>query len=145
MLSAGSITTGRTMANLSSVAVRDYMTRDLVTFTPNMEVMQALRLLVKHGHSGAPVLDDDGKLAGMLSEKDCLQVAVLADFEGVSPGLVGDFMTHDVATVSPDTDLLEVAGRFIDATYKRLPVIESGQLVGQISRSDVLRAINDLH
>lgn len=131
------------MANLSTVTVRDYMARDLVTFTPDMAITSALSLLVRHGHSGAPVVEDD-RLVGMLSEKDCLRVALVANFEGVEPGSVRDFMTSGVVTVAPDVDLLEVASRFVDAPFKRMPVVENGRLVGQISRSDVLRAIHDL-
>ena len=132
------------MSNIGTVTVRQYMTTRLVTFTPDMEVMSALAQLVQHGHSGAPVVDGAGQLIGMLSEKDCLKVAVMANFEGVSPGKVSDYMTANVKTVGPDTSLLEVAGIFSDAPFKRLPVIDGGRLVGQISRSDVLRAINDL-
>lgn len=129
---------------LGTVKVRDYMSTRLVTFGPYMEVMAALRLLVEHGHSGAPVVDEQGRLIGMFSEKDCLKVAIMSSYEGVSPGMVQEFMTATVSTVSPDTSLLEVASRFVDAPFKRLPVLEGGKLLGQISRSDVLRAINDL-
>jgi CBS domain-containing protein len=131
------------MANLSTVTVRDYMATELVTFTPDMAVTNALSLLVKHGHSGAPVVEE-GRQVRLLSEKDCLKVAPVANFAGLEPGSVRDFMTSSVATVTPDTDLLEVASRFVDAPFKRLPVVENGQLIGQISRSDVLRAIHDL-
>jgi CBS domain-containing protein len=132
------------MASLSSVTTREYMATELITFSPYMDVMAALRMLVKHGHSGGPVVDDAGALVGMLSEKDCLKVAVLSNYEGVSPGLVRDFMAASVISVTPETTLLDVASRFIDAPFKRLPVVEGGRLVGQISRSDVLRAIDDL-
>ena len=132
------------MTVISTKTVRDYMTTRLLTFTPDMEVMAALRLLVTRGHSGAPVVEDDGRIVGMLSEKDCLKVAVLANYEGVSPGVVRDFMSTKVASVSPDISLLEVAGRFIDAPFKRFAVVENDKLVGQISRSDVLRAIDEL-
>jgi CBS domain-containing protein len=132
------------MTAISSKTVRDYMTTRLLTFTPDTEVMAALRQLVTRGHSGAPVVEEDGSIVGMLSEKDCLKVAVLANYEDVSPGVVRDFMSSSVATVSPDTSLLEVAGRFIDAPFKRFAVVVDGKLVGQISRSDILRAIDEL-
>lgn len=131
------------MANLSAYCVQDYMTRAVLTFTPDTDVMTAIGVLVKSGHSGAPVRSADGQLLGMLSEKDCLKVAVLANYEGVSPGLVRDFMNPKADAVAPGDTLLEVASRFLDAPYKRFPVVDNGQLVGQISRSDVLRAIHD--
>lgn len=131
------------MPDLSAYSVSDYMTTNLLTFKPDTDVMSAIGTLVKHGHSGAPVCDDAGLLVGMLSEKDCLKVAVVANYEGVSPGVVRDFMSHHVASLSPELTLLEAATRFLDAPYKRFPVVESGRLVGQISRSDILRAIHD--
>jgi predicted transcriptional regulator len=132
------------MTSLGSKTVRDYMTTHLLTFTPDTEVMAAMRQLVARGHSGAPVVDAQGMVVGMLSEKDCLKVAVLAHHEDVSPGLVRDYMSTPAVTVSADTTLLELASRFIDSPLKRLVVTENGRLLGQISRSDVLRAIDDL-
>ncbi|HXG27336.1 MAG TPA: CBS domain-containing protein [Nevskiales bacterium] len=132
------------MTAISTKTVRDYMTTRLLTFTPDTEIMAAMRQLVTRGHSGAPVVDEDGHVVGMLSEKDCLKVAVLANYEGVSPGLVRDYMSPSVVSVTPDTSLLEVASRFVDAPFKRFAVVVDGKLVGQISRSDVLRAIDEL-
>lgn len=131
------------MPDLSAYTVSDYMTTSLLTFKPDTDVMTAIGALVKHGHSGAPVCDERGILVGMLSEKDCLKVAVVANYEGVSPGLVRDFMSAQVSALSPEMSLLEAASRFLDAPYKRFPVVESGRLLGQISRSDILRAIHD--
>ena len=129
---------------LHGMAVRRYMATQVVTFTPEMTIREAVATLVKYNYTGAPVIDPDGKLVGMLSEKDCLKVAVFSNAEGAAEALVGDFMTTEVDTVTPDTDLLNVAERFVGAPYKRFPVVERGKLVGQISRIDVLRAIADL-
>jgi len=130
---------------LDSKRVRDYMARNLVTFTPDTEVLSAIHQIVKHRISGAPVVDRDGKLVGMLSEKDCLKVAVVAGHEGVPAGVVEDFMSRDPATVDADDGLVDIASRFVDAPFKRFPVMENGKLVGQISRSDILRAIDELY
>lgn len=132
------------MTNLGTVPVRNYMTTKLMTFTPTMEVMTALRLLVKRGHSGAPVVDDTGKLVGMFTEKECIKAAVTANYDGSYAGQVKDFMSAKVMTLTPDSSLLEAATHFIDSPIKRLPVLDQGRLVGQISRSDVMRAIDDL-
>jgi len=61
---------------LAAAKVRDCMTASLVTFTPEMGVMEAIRVLLEKRISGAPVVDSHGHLAGMLSEKDCLRVAL---------------------------------------------------------------------
>lgn len=131
------------MSALDSITAGEYMTAELITFTADMEVMTAINALVRHGVSGAPVLDEAGQIIGLLSEKDCLQVCLTAGYEGVPAGVVGEYMTRAVMTVTPETTLLEIASRFLDSPFKRFPVVQDGRLVGQISRSDVLRAINE--
>jgi predicted transcriptional regulator len=132
------------MATLDSVRVKDYMSSKLVTFTPDMEVMAAVNLLVKHGIAGAPVVDQDGKLVGMLSERDCLQIAFIAAQDSCVAGPVSQFMSTKVETVEPDMNLTQLASMFTSKPWRRYPVLEGGKLVGQISRSDVMRAINSL-
>jgi len=132
------------MATLDTVHVRDYMTTELVTFTPDMEVMAAINQLVKHGIAGAPVVDAQGTLIGMLSERDCLNVGLIAAQDSCVAGPVRQFMSINTVTVAPDTNLTQLASMFLSKSYRRYPVIEDGKLVGQISRSDVLRAINNL-
>jgi CBS domain-containing protein len=133
------------MATLDSVQVKDYMNTQLVTFRPDMEVMAAINQMVKHGLSGAPVVDAGGKLIGMLSEKDCMQVGLIAAQDTCVAGPISQFMSTQVKAVSPDTNLTQMASMFLTQPYRRYPVVDSnGKLVGQISRSDVLRAINSL-
>jgi len=126
------------------VPVRRYMATSLLTFTPEQPIAEAIAILVRKKYTGAPVVDAAGTLIGMLSEKDCLRVAVLANTEGAGAALVGDYMTTEVESISPDATLFEAAQRFVAATYKRMPVVEGGRLVGQISRIDILRAIEAL-
>ena len=61
---------------MKSCVVKDYMARTLVTFKPETEVLDAIHELVKHRIAGAPVVDDEGNLLGMLSELDCMKVAL---------------------------------------------------------------------
>ena len=129
---------------LRSLRVREFMAQKVLTFSAEMPISDAVQALVKHRYTGAPVVDADGRLIGMLSEKDCLRVAVLANAEGAAEALVGDYMTTKVETVEPDTDLRDVAEGFMQAEFKRFPVVENGRLVGQISRADVLRAMDRL-
>jgi CBS domain-containing protein len=132
------------MATLDSVKVRDYMSTKLITFTPEMEVMRAVNILVQHGIAGAPVLNKEGKLVGMFSERDCLSVALVASQDSCIAGPVGQFMSTKVVTVDPEMNLLQLATMFVNTPYRRYPVIEDDKLIGQISRSDVMRAINSL-
>jgi CBS domain-containing protein len=124
--------------------VRDYMTRKLIVLSPDMEVLHAIGVLVENKISGAPVLDRFGKLVGMLSEKDCMRIALSAGYYGEWGGHVAEYMHSPVVTIDADTPIVEVAQRFAEREYRRYPVTEDARLVGQISRSDVLRALQEI-
>ena len=80
-------------------------------------------------------------LVGVLSQRDCLEVALTAAQDTCIAGPVAQYMSEKPQTVDPETNLTQLATMFCTAPFRRYPVIENGQLVGQISRSDVLRAI----
>jgi len=130
--------------NLKSALVRDYMAGRLVTFKPEMDVLDALHELVKHRIAGAPVVDDHGVLIGMLSELDCLKIALNAGYYGDSGGPVSEYMTPDVETIDAEMSIIDLAQKFLKCGYRRFPVLRNNRLVGQISRRDVLRALNEL-
>lgn len=131
---------------LKSVLIKDYMAKDLSTFTPDTDISVAVKFLNAHRISGAPVLDEHGNLAGILSEKDCLEVALQSSYyEDWMGGKVSEYMTPNVETVIETASVLELANMFLKSSYKRYPVLsESGKLVGQISRSDILKALEIL-
>lgn len=131
------------MASLDSVVVRDYMTTSLISFSPDTEVMRAVHDLVKHRIASAPVLDEQGQLVGMLSERDCLSIAFIASSDTCVAGPVSQFMATKVVTVTPDTSMTQLCTMFTNASHRRYPVVESGKLVGIVSRRDALRAISD--
>ena len=130
--------------NLKSALVRDYMAGRLVTFKPDMDVLDALHELVKNRIAGAPVVDDQGELIGMLSELDCLKIALNAGYYGDSGGPVSEYMTPDVETIDAEMSIIDLAQKFLDGGYRRFPVLRNNRLVGQISRRDVLRALGQL-
>jgi CBS domain-containing protein len=123
---------------------RDFMARHLITLTPDMEVMHAIGIFVERQISGAPVLDRLGTLVGMLSEKDCMRIALSAGYYGEWGGRVGEYMHAPVATIDADMPIVEVAQLFSNREFSRYPVLEDARLVGQISRSDVLRALQQI-
>lgn len=127
-----------------SVKARDYMATRLVTLTPETDIHRAIKLLLKHRISGAPVVDADGRLVGVLSKKDCFKVAFSASYHKQWGGPVADYMTRDVETIDAETDIIAVAEMFLAGPYRRFPVMSQGRLVGQISRYDVLKALEDL-
>ena len=130
---------------LHNITVKEYMSANVVTFAPTEDVLEAIHTLIERRISGSPVVDGAGNIVGMLSEKDCLKVALEAGYNEGMGGKVSEYMTKDVETVDVETSIMEVAKAFIDNPYKRYPVVDAeGQLVGQISRADVLRAIEKI-
>ena len=126
---------------IKSVFVKDYMARTIVTFKPDTDVLEAIHVLVKNRIAGAPVVDDEGNLIGMLSEYDCMKVALGAGYHGTMGGPVRDFMNVGVETVDADMSIVDLAQVFITKKLRRFPVMQDTRLVGQISRRDVLRAL----
>ena len=124
--------------------VKDYMARTLVKFKPEMDVLDAVHVLVKNRIAGAPVVDDEGSLIGMLSELDCMKVALNAGYHGDWGGPVADFMTVDTQTVDAEMSIVDLAQVFIESRFRRFPVVQNNRLIGQISRRDVLRALAKL-
>lgn len=126
---------------LRTIKVSDYMAANLITFKPEMEMRLAITYLVEKRISGAPVVDDHGNLVGVLSEQDCMKMALSAGYHEDLGGLVKEFMSTKVVTIDADTSILKLAQLFIDSPYRRYPVLQNNRLVGQISRRDVLRAL----
>ena len=127
---------------LGTISVRDYMASNLITLSPDTDILSAIRQIIANRISGAPVVDADGHLVGMLSERDCLKVALQADYYAEAGAKVSEFMTTDVRTIDVSTNILELAEMFVEQPYRRYPVTEAGRLVGQISVRDVLRALD---
>jgi len=127
-----------------SCLVKDYMARTLITFKPETEVLDAVHALVDRRIAGAPVVDDEGSLVGMLSEFDCMRVVLGASYHGNAGGPVRDYMTTNTQTVDAQMNIVDLAQVFVDTGFRRFPVIEGNRLVGQISRRDVLRALQTI-
>lgn len=121
--------------------VRDYMQTDPFTIEENAEIMSAVQKLVEKQISGLPVLDARGLLVGILTERDCIAVALQSGYFDESGGKVKNFMSFPVRTARPDDSLMDLATAFATIAYRRLPVVDGGRLVGLISRHDVLRAL----
>ena len=129
---------------LRSCLVKDYMAKTLVTFKPDTNVLDAVHTLVENRIAGAPVVDDQGNIVGMLSEFDCIKVALQAGYHGDYGGPVADYMSRDVKTVNLEMSIVDLAQQFAEKGYRRFPVTDRNRLVGQISRRDVLRALEVL-
>jgi len=123
--------------------IDDYMSRDLISLTPGIEINHAMNILLDQRLSGAPVLDETGRLVGVLSKKDCLKAALHASYFQEWGGTVRDYMSQNVETLEAGTDIVEAANAFLASPFRRFPVMRKGKLVGQVSRADILRALRD--
>lgn len=128
----------------SPSSVKDYMAKNLVTFSPETNVLSAIRTLLRHKISGAPVVDDNNQVIGMVSEKDCLQTFLGSSYYNEIGELVSEIMTSPVITVDANASIIEVAEKFLKNNFRRFPVLEQGELIGQISRRDILKAIKKI-
>ncbi|WP_373387453.1 CBS domain-containing protein [Pseudomonas alcaligenes] len=128
---------------LRSIKVRDYMATHLVTFKADTDLYRAIGVLLEHRISSAPVVDEQGRLIGLLAEADCLRGILSGAYFEQTGGLVGSCMNPRVETVSPDCSVIEVAERFLHGGHRHLPVVEEGRLLGQISCHDVLLAVKE--
>ncbi len=125
-------------------AVKDYMSHILVRFSPDMDVLEALRILLEKDAPGGPVVDKLGNLVGILSEKNCLSPALSASYHEEWGGRVSEFMHTEVETVEADASIADVAKLFIEREYKHFTVVKEDRLVGHISRRAVLKALEQL-
>ncbi len=123
---------------------RDCMSEWYAVLRPEMDVYEAIDLLTRKKASGAPVIDSEGCLLGILTEKDCLRVLTNSTYGELATGAVADYMSEVKHTVAPEMDLFTVAREFLATNFAVLPVLENGKPIGRISRQNMLRAILDM-
>ena len=128
---------------IQATTAAEMMTRNLVTLRPTMRVSEAIKVLLKKRISGAPVVDK-GQFIGVFSERSCMRVIVSTAYDQLPDGSIVPFVDTDPPTIGPETDLLTITLTFVDQGVRRLPVLENGCLLGQISRRDVMRKIVEL-
>ena len=120
------------------------MQRSPFTLRPDMDVMDASQFLVDRQISGAPVVDRQGHMVGILTERDCFKTTLSAGYYEELGGRVSEYMTRDVQAVDPEMSILDIARLFLRAPFRRYPVVSEGLLIGLISRRDVLKALLSL-
>ncbi|HET7201994.1 MAG TPA: CBS domain-containing protein [Steroidobacteraceae bacterium] len=124
--------------------VRTYMDTETHALSALDDIFVAVCRLIDEGVTGAPVVDDEGRVVGMLSEYECLRL--LAEGSGGEPprGRVCDYMATTFTAVQPTMDVYYVAGMFLrEPTHRRFMVLERQRLVGVVTRKDILRAVRD--
>ena len=118
---------------------RDLMSSPVRTIRPDTTIEQAQRILFRYGHSGLSVVDQSDRLVGIISRRDL----DLALHHGFNHAPVKGYMSRNLKTIVPDTPLPEIESLMVTYDVGRLPVIEAGELIGIVTRTDVLRQLHD--
>ena len=146
------------------ITAGDIMTTELITVTPDMDIAGAAKILLDNRFNGLPVVDDSGRLVGILCQSDLiaqqkkLPIPTLFTFlesviqltsrkeidkqvRKIAALTVSEAMTPEPVTVRPDTGLETVAALMVDSNLHTLPVVEGSRLVGIVGKEDVLRTL----
>ncbi len=131
---------------IQDIHVEDYMTRRLITFRPDQTMDVVIKTLITKKISGGPVVDEHNRLVGVISEGDCLKEVVRGKYNNTPnlSGQVKEHMTTEVYTIPPETNIFDAAKKFLEMKLRRFPVVKNGELLGQISQRDVMRACQNL-
>jgi CBS domain-containing protein len=148
----------------AAMKAEEVMTREVISIDPDATVLQAARLMLQHHISGLPVIDKDGNLVGVLSEGDFLRRRetkterrrsrwleflmgpgrVAAEYSHSHGSKVSEVMTPDVQTVDEVTPLEDIVELMERRRIKRVPVVCGGQVIGIITRSNLMHAMVSL-
>ena len=142
--------TGRKADNSQTRALRfpsveKFMAKGETTLTPDMTINEAIDVMLDQHLTGAPVLDKDRKIVGMITEKDCLRLLIDSAYNNLhhDDKTVADYMSPVVKTVTTDHDIFDVANEFLTTHFRKFPVVHNDKLVGQVSRRDILKAVRE--
>ncbi|HIE11197.1 MAG TPA: CBS domain-containing protein [Kiritimatiellae bacterium] len=125
-------------AMIKVVRAREIMTRTVITATAGMPLTEVISLLLRWHISGLPVVDDEGRVTGIISEHDLVNLAMDGNAEDTT---VEEVMTRQVVSFPPDAPIADIARCFSERRLRRVPIVEEGRLVGIISRRDILREL----
>ena len=117
---------------------RDLMSSPVRTIRPDTTIEQAQRILFRYGHSGLSVVEATGELVGVISRRDL----DLALHHGFSHAPVKGYMTRNLKTITPETTLPEIESLMVTYDVGRLPVLDDRELIGIVTRTDVLRQLH---
>ncbi|MEC9135447.1 MAG: CBS domain-containing protein [Bacteroidota bacterium] len=132
----------RSKKSNKTLLVSDIMRRDLVLFTKDQSIHEVMKKFIKYRISGGPVVDNTGKLIGVISEADCMKEISDSRYFNlpILDKTVAHFMTSKVDTIDASKTIFEAASMFFKTTRRRFPVLDKNRLVGQISRKDIVIA-----
>ena len=128
-------------SRLSDLKVKDIMETQFAKFTPWMPMEEAIEIFSQTGCLGGPVVTPQQFLVGVLSERDCLKMAMVSKYHNEDGGLVSRFMHKKVSSVNADMGLFDVVDRFIEHWFHVYPVTDGGRVTGVLTRKNVLKAV----
>ena len=117
---------------------RTIMSTDVVSVARHTPITEVIELLVDRDITGIPVVNDDGSLAGIVTEKDIL--SLLADVRYAS-GTVEQYMSREVVAFDVEDDFIAICECLMKGDFRRVPILSEGKLVGIVSRHDIIRYI----
>jgi len=143
---------------------KDIMTKAVITVSPDMEIVNAAKILLENRINGAPVIDETGKLVGILCQSDLIaqqkklpipsfftfldglitltsMKQMEKEVQKIAAVTVAQAMTPDPVTVQPDTDIEAVAALMVDQGFHTIPVVEEGELLGIVGKEDILKTL----
>jgi CBS domain-containing protein len=126
---------------LAKITVADYMSKKMVTIATDTHVVDAVKKLLDHKITSAPVVDQQGELLGVFSEKDVMKIVLETVYNQSMSGKVGDYMSKEIISVTADSSIVDLAEKFQHTSVRSFPVFQGNKLVGMISRTDILRAL----
>jgi CBS domain-containing protein len=122
------------------VKAKDVMSTKVTTVDEYANVMEVIKLLVEHNVTGLPVVDDSGRLLGMVTEKDIL-ILLLYDPD-VKSKTVTDLMTTEITHFDEDENLMKIFESLVQSNFRRVPILSEGRLVGIVSRRDIIKFLS---
>ena len=130
---------------MKNIKVEDLMDRVFVKFKQDTPVRMVVETLDNKRLFGACVVDEEDRVLGIVSERKCIKLYQKAlatrSVKPIEEATVKDVMYDDFSTIEKTAGVVRAAEIFIGTDFRRMPVVESGKLVGQITRRDILRAI----
>lgn len=126
---------------LAKITIADYMTYHVITLKQDTNVFVAIKQLLRHKITSAPVLDSSRKFIGMFSEKDCMEVVLETSYNQGMSGVVSDYISKDLSSVNGEDSIVDLAKKFQGSSVRSYPVFKDNDLIGIVSRTDVLKAL----
>ncbi|MGD0959877.1 MAG: CBS domain-containing protein [Methylomonas sp.] len=129
---------------INKISVDDFMTTKIISVTPDTDVSQAVKLLLDNKVTSLPVLDEQHKLLGVFSEIDGMKMVIECSYNQMCLAKVGDVMNKTPETVDSQDSIVDVAIKFQNTPTRSFAVFKNDQLVGMISRADVLKSLMNI-